>query len=128
MHLFFVAVDLLMVCYGIACGWPSPNIELLTSKATPLPSRISLEQASWIASILCIGGLIGNILYSYLTAHYGRKWPLLISAIPTIVSWLLILFAQNAFHLILSRIIMGIVGGGIFAICPIFFHEIASDR
>lgn len=44
------------------------------------------------------------------------------------MSWLLIIFAQNAFHLILSRIINGIVGGGIFAICPIYLCEVASDH
>lgn len=37
------------------------------------------------------------------------------------MSWLLILFAQNVFHIILSRIGNGIAGGGIFAIAPIFF-------
>lgn len=117
-----------MVNYGITCGWPSPNIELLTSKDTPLASGpITLEEGSWIASILCIGGLVGNILFGIVTARYGRKRPLLFLTIPTTVSWLLILFAQNAFHLIVSRAINGIVGGGLFAIAPIFFSEVAND-
>lgn len=75
-----------MCGYGITCGWASPNIELLTSEDTPLPSgKITIDQASWIASILCIGGLIGNILFGIVTTYFGRKWPLLILCVPTIV-------------------------------------------
>lgn len=121
---------------------------------------VMYKNKSIIISILCIsfnlilgvGGLIGNIFFGFVTTRFGRKWPLLFLAIPTIVwnsfklpeknlkmigcifefkfqiSWLLILFAQNANHLILSRIINGTVGGGLFAIAPIFFSEIAKDR
>lgn len=44
------------------------------------------------------------------------------------MSWLLILFASRPLHLILSRTINGMVGGGIFAIAPIFLSEIANDE
>lgn len=79
-------VDLLMVGYGITCGWASPGLELLTSNDTPLPSgKISLEEASWIAAFCFIGGFIGNIVFGIVTTRYGRKWPLFFIAIPTIV-------------------------------------------
>lgn len=69
-------------------GWTSPAIYLLTSSESPLPSsvRISMEQASWIASLMAIGGFIGNIFFGYVASKFGRKGPLIFLSIPMIVS------------------------------------------
>lgn len=41
------------------CGWTSPSILILTGDESPLPSgKISMEEASWIASLSCFGGLL----------------------------------------------------------------------
>lgn len=73
--------------YGVTCGWTSPLIPVLTSDESPLPSgKITMEQASWIASLSCAGGLIGNIFFGVVTNSFGRKFPLIFLAIPTIVS------------------------------------------
>lgn len=78
---------LMMVTFGCACGWPSPSIFLLLSDETPLPSgKITFEEASWVASMMSIGSLIGNVVNGYLTNKYGRKMVLIFIAIPTIVS------------------------------------------
>lgn len=80
-------VSLLSATFGYACGWASPSINLLTSDESPLPSgRITMEEASWISSSLSIGGLFGNIFYGFITNAFGRKSPLILIAIPTIVS------------------------------------------
>ncbi|XP_055298714.1 facilitated trehalose transporter Tret1-like [Sitodiplosis mosellana] len=115
--------------YGVTCGWASPSIVLLTSDETPLPSgKITMDEASWIASLICFGALIGNILFGIITSKFGRKIPLIILTIPTVISWLLILFAQNVYYLYASRWLNGFVGGGIFVIVPGFLSEIAIDR
>lgn len=80
-------MSLLSATFGYACGWASPSINLLTSDESPLPSgRITMEEASWISSSLSIGGLFGNIFYGFITNAFGRKSPLILIAIPTIVS------------------------------------------
>lgn len=77
---------MLLIGYGITCGWSSPSIILLTSDDTPLPSgKVSMDEASWIASFLCLGGLIGNIFFGFITKAFGRKVPLIVIGIPTIV-------------------------------------------
>lgn len=82
----FLIVNLLSLGYGVVCGWSSPNIILLTSDETPLPSgKITMEEASWIASFICVGGVTGNIFFGFITNMFGRKWPLIIIAIPTCV-------------------------------------------
>lgn len=47
-------VNLQMISYGVACGWSSPSLLILVSDETPLPTgKISMEVASWVASLLC---------------------------------------------------------------------------
>lgn len=87
-------VNLLMLCYGVTSGFSSPAIIFLTSDDSPLPTgKITMEQASWIASLLCIGGLIGNVLYGIITSKYGRKLPLMSMATLTIV-YKIVIFAK----------------------------------
>lgn len=85
-YLATIIVNLLPLGYGVTCGWSSPNVILLTSNETPLPSGpITMEQASWVASYICVGALFGNMFFGFITNKFGRKIPLIIIAIPTIV-------------------------------------------
>lgn len=68
-------------------GWSSPSNVLLTSDDTPLPSgKITMEEASWVTSLLSVGALICQIVFGYITNNFGRKIPMLIITVPTIVS------------------------------------------
>lgn len=51
-----------------------------------LQGKITMEEASWVTSLLSVGALICNIFFGYITNNFGRKIPLLIIAVPTIVS------------------------------------------
>lgn len=42
--------------------------------------------------------------------------------------WLLIYYAKTPFYLILSRVLSGIAGGGLFSIIPSYISEIADDN
>lgn len=76
-----------MIGHGIAGGWPSPTVVLLTSDESPLPSgKITMSEASWIASLMSIGGLIGNAVFGFVTNAFGRKLPLILMTVPGIVS------------------------------------------
>ncbi|XP_031619027.1 facilitated trehalose transporter Tret1-like [Contarinia nasturtii] len=122
-------VNLLSIASGVTGGWSSPNIILLMSDETPLPSgRITMEQCSWLVSFLYMGGVFGNIIFGFVTNRFGRKWPLIIMTIPMMISWLLILYSQNIYYIYASRILNGIIGGGLFIIIPLFLSEIAIDR
>lgn len=60
---------------------------LLMSEESPLPcGRITMEQATWVTSLLQVGALICNIVFGYITNNFGRKIPLLLISIPMIVS------------------------------------------
>lgn len=78
----YPTASITLINYGVATGWSSPSIDLLTSDKSPLPSgKITMDEASWVASALAIGALPGNVLYGFLIKKIGRKWPLILSFI-----------------------------------------------
>lgn len=86
---FFKPVNVLTICEGIGIGWPCPTINLLMSNDSPLPTgKIDMDEASWIASLICVGGVVGNVIFGYIANKFGRKIPLLLIPIPMIVSLL----------------------------------------
>lgn len=96
---------------------------------TPLPSGpLTLDQTSSIASNVCIGGIVGNILLGYTMEVFGRRNSLLLLALPGAVGWLLMLFAQNVYYLYAARILCGVLGGGVFVVTPAYLAEIADDK
>lgn len=125
---------------------------VLESDETPLPSgKLTLDETSWIASNVCFGGLIGNLLFGFTMNIYGRKKSLLFMTLPSIViidrmsvqkfrflhylynvflqvGWLLMLFAENVYYLYGTRVLCGLVGGGVFVITPTYLSEIANDK
>lgn len=67
-------------------GWSSPAIFLLTSNQSPLKTgKISMEEASWTASIKSIGSLIAYPLFGIIANKGGRKWPIAFLSIPAAV-------------------------------------------
>lgn len=115
--------------FGLMNGWPSPAIFLLTSYKSPLPTGpISVSEASWITSFKSIGMVLGCTIVGILTKKFGRKWPLILSTIPSIISWMLIYSAENVYYLYAARIIQGFVTAAIFSFGQLFLVEISSDR
>ncbi|XP_031622888.1 facilitated trehalose transporter Tret1-like isoform X2 [Contarinia nasturtii] len=122
-------VGLFMLTGGITMGWTSSSILVLMSDETPLASgKITIEEASWIASLPYAGGIIGNIVFGFVINKFGRKIPIFLLAFPSFLSWLMILFASNSLHLCVARFINGIVSGCSSIATPLFLAEISSDR
>lgn len=142
-----IAMDLLAFSYGATCGWSSSSIVILRSEETPLDTGpLSTAEASWVVSGICIGGFVGNILlgwvrhkfdfkvfhfnierFSQLATRIGQKVTLCVVAIPQMFGWLLIYYAKTPFYLILSRLISGFAGGGLYSIIPGYISEISDD-
>lgn len=77
----------MLINYGIISGWMSPTLPILTSAESPLPlGAITMDEATWVASTAAIGALPGNIIFGFVIKNCGRKWPLVASSIPLIVS------------------------------------------
>lgn len=137
-----------MLGFGCAIGWLSPALPWLQSSDTPLLSGpLTTEQTSWSGSIICLGGMAGNILFSALTLRIGAKMTLLSLACPQMVffgifistgccfdsfvcmqaSWICMYFGDVAEHIYASRFLSGLAGGGVQTTMMLYLSQIADD-
>lgn len=72
--------------------------------------------------------VFGCILVGFIAKRFGRKWPLIFLAIPSLISWLAIYFASNVYYLYVARVIQGFVVAGTFSFGHLYLVEISSDR
>lgn len=74
-------------CFGVTVGWSSSSVVKLMSDDTPLSSGpLTLDQGSWISSVMCLGGAFSTVFYGWMSEKVGRKLSLLCLAFPTLVS------------------------------------------
>ncbi|XP_062541701.1 uncharacterized protein LOC134209707 [Armigeres subalbatus] len=124
-----VAVNIITISHGAALGWVSPFLPYLQSSETHLTSgAVTIEQASWIGSLLCIGGFIGAPTYGFLADRFGKKRGLQLLVIPHVAFWLCILCGPNVYYIYLGRILAGTAGGGVFRAIPLYIADIAHNK
>lgn len=75
--------------HGIGVGWLAPSLPLLGAELSPLDRPISIEEASWVGSLIGLGALAGNIIFGLLVDRLGRKMSMYFLAIPNMVNKLL---------------------------------------
>uniref|UniRef100_A0A336M068 CSON013480 protein n=1 Tax=Culicoides sonorensis TaxID=179676 RepID=A0A336M068_CULSO len=119
--------NLMTLLYGISIGWASSNLLLFQTNETPLSfGPLTLLQTSWIGSILCLGGAIGQLFFSWLADEYGRKPGLAFAFVPVVLGWILIEFGQEFYSLLISRFLSGFAGGAVYQIIPLFVSEVSN--
>lgn len=115
--------------YGCIIGWVSSALAQLMSVDSPLASGpITVEEASWIGSIICLGSLLGILSFGYVCAIIGSKRAMSFIAIPAILYWLMIIFGRTVANLFVARVIAGWTGGAIQCCILIYVVEIADSR
>ncbi|XP_017075057.2 LOW QUALITY PROTEIN: facilitated trehalose transporter Tret1 [Drosophila eugracilis] len=128
-YLAALSVNIISISYGAFCGWPSSSFLELTAEDSPLDTGpLTSRDQGWVASNICLGGLFGTLLFTWLADKIGRKWCLMWMALPNLLGWVIIPFARNPMHLIIARFIGGAAGGGCFTVIPIYIAELASDN
>jgi MFS family permease len=123
-----VVGNFLSLAYGISLGWPSPTLPLLQSANTPFERPLTLDEISWIASVYLIGGMSSTPIFGWMANTFGRKNSLLVSALPQLVSWIIVEFSSSAMHLYFARFLVGFGGTGFYLILPMLVAEISQDE
>ncbi|XP_014469995.1 PREDICTED: facilitated trehalose transporter Tret1-like isoform X2 [Dinoponera quadriceps] len=114
---------LLPISIGLAIGWTSPYLALLTNEESLF--LITSEEASWIASLLPLGRLLGAVVGSLCVAYLDSKTSLLLTGVPLIGGWICIIFADSAVLLYTFRILSGMSMGMLFSCYPLYIGEIS---
>lgn len=80
-------MNIISISYGAFCGWPSASfMELQTADSQLKSGPLTNDEIGWIGSMLCVGGSLGTILFSWSADIIGRKRCLLLIAVPALVS------------------------------------------
>ena len=82
----------------------------------------------WIVSSMMFGAAIGAIAAGYLSASFGRKRSLILSAALFVASSLLCAFAWSVGVLIAGRVLLGLAIGIATFTAPLYISEIADER
>ena len=103
-------------------GFSSPTIPSLVNNNTTF--TISLDQGTWMSSLLCIGALFGSLSAVFLMDAIGRKASLLaFSVMSLFIGWTLLMAASQAWQLYVGRFLLGLGAGLEISISPVYIHE-----
>lgn len=77
-------------------GWPAFALpQLMSSDAPVLASPLTEDESSWLASLMALGALLATPIYSAMPSFMGRKMLGYVTAIPLLISWVVILCFDN---------------------------------
>lgn len=120
--LFTVCIS--MIGVGTNRAWTSPALPHLKSSNSNF--LITESQGTWMVSLLLIGDLISSIINPLFMDHFGRKCTILLFTIPAIISWLLIIFAEDYLYLYFARFLAGFHLGSTVNAIVIYVSEISQ--
>ncbi|XP_065221945.1 facilitated trehalose transporter Tret1-like isoform X5 [Planococcus citri] len=113
-EIFHQSLALMTVCLnefalGVGNGWIPPTLSILQNSGAE--KSLTMEEASWIASLEHIGKIFGALLTAFLLDIIGRKKLLTFSALSFAAMWCGILCSKSVLIIYLSRILFGLAYG-----------------
>lgn len=119
-------MTLLAFALGLVGGWTSPFLAKLTSPDSELP--VTAVEASWIASLIQLGRVVGAVIGSVGVTYLGSKFSVLSIGVPVVVSWTLLALADTVGWIYAARSLQGISTGMFFSTFPMYVGEISSPK
>ncbi|RZF43762.1 hypothetical protein LSTR_LSTR009185 [Laodelphax striatellus] len=111
---------------GCCLAWTSPTLPPLMTAESWL--QVTVEQSSWVGSLIAVGGCVGPLLAGRLLDLVGRKISLLFNMALLLVAWSVLMTAHAVWMLYLGRLLTGVAVGLIFMAVPLYIAEITEDN
>ncbi|XP_075909134.1 solute carrier family 2, facilitated glucose transporter member 8 isoform X2 [Petromyzon marinus] len=109
---------------GLTLGYSSPAIPDL-ERSPQAQLRLSPAQVSWFGSLVTIGAVLAGPLAGLLVERLGRKPTLMLSSVPFVAGWLLLVTAQSPGSLYAGRTLTGLAGGTASLVVPVYISEVS---
>ncbi|XP_020267687.1 LOW QUALITY PROTEIN: sugar transporter ERD6-like 6 [Asparagus officinalis] len=109
--------------FGFTGGFSSPTQDSIIHDL-----NLSLSEFSAFGSLSNVGAMVGALQAGSLLSSIGRKGSLMIAAIPNIIGWLAISFANDSSFLYMGRLLEGFGVGVISYTVPVYIAEIAPQN
>ena len=117
---------MLIIQIGIMGGWSSPTLEkLLRGDAS---FTISPVEASWVASLVNLGRLLGAVIAAVSANLLGSKRTITMTLFPLAGGWLLIILANDVNWLYVSRLCSGVGLGMGYCVFPLYIGEVSMPE
>ncbi|XP_023023494.1 facilitated trehalose transporter Tret1 [Leptinotarsa decemlineata] len=111
---------------GMHYGWSAPAIQILKSENSPV--ELGPNDVRWLETLYMIGGFAGLPITIFAVDKIGRKGSILISAVISLISWLLIGLANRVEYLYVARFMVGLSADVAFVAAPMYIAEIADEK
>ncbi|CAG4967167.1 unnamed protein product [Parnassius apollo] len=126
-YVVVILVNLSVLTTGMSVAWPSPMlVKLRNATETPLYRPITEEEGSWIVSVGSICTVFSNFFLGMLLDCIGRKYCVILTCVPKMLSCILFIFATDVWMLILGRALIGMTDSLVFTVVPVYASEVAS--
>ncbi|KAI4461913.1 sugar transporter-like [Holotrichia oblita] len=120
--------NLSILTAGMTITWTSTMLEKLKSEGddNSLSSPATLDEQSWIGSLMPLGCIVGPIPFMFLQNKIGKKYSLTLLTIPYIIAYFMAAFAKTVGVFYALRFIAGMSVGAAFAMVPPYVAEISD--
>lgn len=114
---------------GTAISWTSPMVpKLLNETTSPVGRAITLQETSWISSLITVGGLIGPFVFGYVAKKFGKRLTLVIIGLPYLASSVIAAFAITIELFFVSRFLTGLAMGGTFTVTTNYTIDLSNKN
>lgn len=115
-----------LLLFGVSTGWPSPTIPILLSGDFPV--KLTLEEASYLPVISALSLSIGSVVCAQLINIFGRKFCMILLAVPYFICYLIIIYSDSLVLLYVARVLSGFADGFVTVSAPSYLGEITTPK
>ncbi|XP_068624728.1 facilitated trehalose transporter Tret1-like [Battus philenor] len=120
------SVALNIAGHGAVVGYSAVLIPALRREDSPIVATHSEE--SWIASIIGFALIVGNMIITPLMDTLGRKKSHLVTILPSMTGWFMLLMVNNVAGLIIARFLQGVAMGMLGPLGSIIIGEMTDPK